>query len=47
MRRRRFFDNIGYILLFGIVGTIFTFFAFSGLTYAFVSTGKLEMYTAR
>ena len=47
MRRRRFFDNIGYILLFGIVGTIFTFFAFFGLTYGFVSTGKLEMYTAK
>ena len=32
MRRRRFFENIGYVLLFGIFGTILTFFVFSGLT---------------
>jgi sodium/hydrogen exchanger-like protein 6/7 len=32
MRRRRFFQNIGYVLLFGIFGTILTFFVFSGLT---------------
>ena len=44
MRRKRFFDNIGYVLLFGIFGTIVTFFAFMGLTYGFVSMGKLEMY---
>lgn len=36
MRRRRFFNNIGYILLFGIFGTICTFFVFTGLTYGFV-----------
>lgn len=36
MRRKRFFDNIGYILLFGIFGTIVTFFVFAILTYAFV-----------
>jgi len=41
MRRRRFFDNIGYILLFGVFGTIVTFFVFTGLTLGFVSTGKL------
>jgi len=44
MRRRRFFDNIGYILLFGVFGTILSFFVFTGLTLGFVSTGKLEMY---
>jgi NhaP-type Na+/H+ or K+/H+ antiporter len=33
MRRRRFFANIGYILLFGVIGTIITFFVFFGLTY--------------
>jgi solute carrier family 9 (sodium/hydrogen exchanger), member 6/7 len=32
MRRRRFFENIGYILTFGIFGTIVTFFVFAGLT---------------
>jgi NhaP-type Na+/H+ or K+/H+ antiporter len=32
MRRRRFFENIGYILTFGIFGTIITFFVFAGLT---------------
>ena len=32
MRRRRFFENIGYVLTFGIFGTILTFFVFSGLT---------------
>lgn len=41
MRRRRFFDNIGYILLFGIFGTIVTFFVFTGMTYGIVSTGAL------
>jgi len=34
MRRRRFFANIGYILFFGILGTIFTFLIFAGLTEA-------------
>jgi NhaP-type Na+/H+ or K+/H+ antiporter len=37
MRRRRFFENIGYVLLFGIFGTIITFFVFTGLTYAATS----------
>jgi len=44
MRRRRFFDNIGYILLFGICGTIVTFFVFAGLTYGFMQTGKIMMF---
>ena len=44
MRRRRFFDNIGYILLFGIFGTILTFFVFTGLTHLIVETGNLQMY---
>ena len=35
MRRKRFFENIGYIMLFGLLGTIFTFVMFSALTYGF------------
>lgn len=46
MRRRRFFDNIGYIMLFGIFGTLFTFFVFTGLTYGFMQSGFLTMYTS-
>jgi len=45
MRRRRFFDNIGYILLFGVFGTLFTFFVFTGMTYGFMQTNTLTMYT--
>ncbi len=46
MRRRRFFDNIGYIMLFGIFGTLFTFFVFTGLTYGIMQSGVLTMYTS-
>lgn len=41
MRRRRFFANIGYILMFGVFGTIVTFMAFSLLTYGAVETGLM------
>ena len=44
MRRRRFFRNIGYVLLFGVVGTIIVFFTFAGLTYGMTSGGGLKMY---
>jgi NhaP-type Na+/H+ or K+/H+ antiporter len=37
MRRRRFFENIGYVLTFGIFGTILTFFVFTGLNILFTS----------
>jgi NhaP-type Na+/H+ or K+/H+ antiporter len=47
MRRKRFFDNIGYILLFGVFGTITTFIVFAYMTYGFVSTGSLKMYMMR
>ena len=33
MRRRKFFKNFGYIMMFGIFGTIITFIVFSALTY--------------
>jgi len=33
MRQRRFFANLGYILFFGVLGTIIVFFAFAGMTY--------------
>jgi hypothetical protein len=44
MRRRRFFENIGYVLLFGIFGTIVTFFVFTGLTYAAASVHPITAY---
>jgi len=47
MRRRRFFENIGYILTFGIFGTIVTFFVFAGLTmlvsnFGFIRNNNIE-----
>ena len=44
MRRRRFFRNIGYVLLFGIIGTVIIFFCFAGLTFAMVKGGTLKMF---
>lgn len=47
MRRRRFFNNIGYILLFGIFGTLITFFIFTFLTYGFIKTESITMIVGR
>ena len=44
MRRKRFFENIGYIMLFGLFGTIFTFVMFSALTYAFMQADIMYKY---
>jgi NhaP-type Na+/H+ or K+/H+ antiporter len=44
MRRRRFFANIGYILLFGVLGTILTFLVFSGLTYGSMQLEFIHYY---
>jgi NhaP-type Na+/H+ or K+/H+ antiporter len=44
MRRKRFFENIGYIMLFGILGTILTFIIFSGLTVAIFKAGFMTKY---
>jgi NhaP-type Na+/H+ or K+/H+ antiporter len=35
LKRRRFFKNFGYIFMFGILGTLVSFFTIFGLTYAF------------
>jgi len=35
MRRRRFFENMGYIFVFGFLGTLTTFIIFSILNYGF------------
>jgi NhaP-type Na+/H+ or K+/H+ antiporter len=44
MRRKRFFENIGYIMLFGLFGTIFTFIMFSLLTFAFMQADIMYKY---
>jgi len=44
MRRKRFFENIGYILIFGVFGTILTFLVFAGLTYAAMEGGIVSQY---
>jgi len=36
MRRRMFFANIGYSLLFGVLGTLITFICFSSLVFLFM-----------
>ena len=45
MRRKKFFDNLGYIVLFGLIGTVLTFLAFSLLTYGFMQSGIMYKYT--
>ncbi len=44
MRRRRFFANLGYILLFGLLGTLVTFIIFTTLTWAFMESGIMYKY---
>lgn len=44
MRRKRFFENIGYIMLFGILGTLVTFIMFTILNIAAFSTGMMWKY---
>jgi NhaP-type Na+/H+ or K+/H+ antiporter len=44
MRRRRFFNNLGYILLFGVFGTVITFFAFSGITIGLMKANYMTYY---
>lgn len=46
MRRRRFFANIGYILLFGVLGTVTTFIAFSIMTYVIMNQDFITMYVS-
>ena len=44
MRRKRFFENIGYILNFGILGAFVCFIAYSGLNFLLMKYGNLCMY---
>ena len=44
MRRKRFFENIGYILIFGILGAFVCFVAYSGLNFLLMKYGNLNMY---
>ena len=44
MKRKKFFENIGYIMLFGLVGTFICFTMFSLFTWAFMESGTIEMY---
>jgi NhaP-type Na+/H+ or K+/H+ antiporter len=44
MRRKRFFENFGYISLFGVIGTVITFLVFTIMTFLFMSTGMMYKY---
>ena len=44
MHRKKFFENIGYILFFGICGTLATYIAFTTLTYFAVETFEMTKY---
>ena len=44
MRQKRFFANLGYILFFGVLGTIVVFFAFAGMTYGAMRLNFIQMY---
>ena len=40
IKKRKFFQNIMYINLYGILGTIFNFLVIFGILYAFANYGK-------
>lgn len=44
MQRKKFFSNFGYILIFGLIGTIITFVVFTIITYAFMEAGVMWKY---
>ena len=44
MRRRRFFDNINNITMFGILSTVLCFIILSSLTYAIFNAGMITKY---
>ena len=45
MRRKKFFQNLGYVLLYGVVGTTISFFIFSFLTYGFSQANLYYKYS--
>ena len=44
MRRKRFFQNITNIMIFGVLGTLVTYIFFAALTYWIHSYGWMKMY---
>jgi sodium/hydrogen exchanger-like protein 6/7 len=44
MRRKKFFRNIGTIMKFGFIGTIFCFALYSGMTYGLLKADLLKKY---
>lgn len=44
LKKRRFFQNMYYINIFGLLGTILNFLVFAGLIYAVSALGSLSHY---
>lgn len=44
MKRKKFFEHFGYIMLFGLVGTIVCFLTFAFLSWVFVQFDFMQKY---